>query len=626
MFVRAANVNLGDDCIMVYIIIPSLTMEKNSEIDQFIFELKNQLSKYEILFADIKSPVKHINNIKKEDVVLIFNGAGFTLDYQTDALLKKAQQIGALIYPIAWDKTSRMPAKIISTAQSFDVYEQLRHRNLKGDYITVIAQIIARKLISKVMPTIYRENGMIFVSHRRIDGEDIAAKLCDMLTTQIKGSTLFRDVASVEVGNDAQKEIDESMAKSDAFIFLHTPQSINTPWIQKELRFAVIRCIPILWIQIDDADCNSLLIKPSDNPHLSYRSVEFNNRKRLTDIVDEIMNKMFEIIMSRSNRVFDYCNTLHELLNDRITQIDHNKMVYKIDVERKGYHYPQRNISQYIQLYGCTPTIKDGENLQQIINASSNQYDSAVILTDKIVRREECSGNCIAEPYDDFIYNWSEFLGKESHKGLENEIIISGAFPACEEIYKQTLTDALVIFCKSILRAGYTLTFGLHPTFQELFFAVSNQVYPSDSKNHLKMYISKFFQGKYQISYLEEKAQVHETENKGKLVSSLKQMRTQMIQRDEVVALVCLGGLIKDDKNQEGIREEISLAIEKNIPVFIVGSVGGCSSIVAAEYKSQDWKGLNNAPKELNSDFADCIDYYSLAHRMLDYLKNEAKY
>ena len=46
----------------------------------------------------------------------------------------------------------------------------------------------------------------------------------------------------------------------------------------------------------------------------------------------------------------------------------------------------------------------------------------------------------------------------------------------------------------------------------------------------------------------------------------------------------------------------------------------------SSEYKSQDWKGLNNAPKELNSDFADCIDYCSLAHRMLDYLKNEAKY
>ena len=46
----------------------------------------------------------------------------------------------------------------------------------------------------------------------------------------------------------------------------------------------------------------------------------------------------------------------------------------------------------------------------------------------------------------------------------------------------------------------------------------------------------------------------------------------------------------------------------------------------SSEYKSQDWKGLNNAPKDLNSDFADCIDYGSLAHRMLDYLKNEAKY
>lgn len=87
--------------------------------------------------------------------------------------------------------------------------------------------------------------------------------------------------------------------------------------------------------------------------------------------------------------------------------------------------------------------------------------------------------------------------------------------------------------------------------------------------------------------------------------------------------LVCLGGKIKENKKDEGIREEIELAQEMNIPVFVVGSVGGCSSKVALEYKSQEWSGLNNAPMELNQEFLEGIDYFSMAQEMINYLGNE---
>lgn len=608
----------------IYIINPSLTMEDPEKTKTFISSLEEQFCKFDISYTVISSPVKYMNKIKKEDIALIFNDEKALLDKSLNDLLEKLKQTGTSIYPIAWNTAGRTPAKIISTYQSFDIAEQLRRRDLTGDHMAVIAQGFARKLISEVMPTIYKEDGLIFISHRRVDGEEIAANLCDVLTTQFTGSKIFRDVTSVKVGHEAQKEIDKSMAESDAFIFVHTPQSAHSDWIQKELRFAVIREVPILWIKIDNADCNALKIKPSDKPHLCYNSSEFDNKARLSDIVDEIMNTLFEIIMLRSNKVFDYNNTLHELFKDNITQVDDSKMIYNIDIERKGYHYPQRNISQYIQLYGRTPTEKDIKELPDVVNKITQNYDSAVILTDKIVEREERS-DCIVETYDDFIYNWRRFLNRND-LNIDKEIIISGAFPKCDEIYKQTLTDALVIFCKSILHAGYTLTFGSHPTFQELFFAVSSQIYPLDYRNHLKMYISKFFQDKYQISYLQQNAQVYEIENKGKIEPSLTLMRTRMIQRDNVAALVCLGGIIKEDKSQEGIREEISLAIEKGIPVFIVGSVGGCSSVVATEYRSQNWNGLNTAPTDLNNAFVDSIDYYSLSQMMLKYLDEPTRF
>ena len=96
-----------------------------------------------------------------------------------------------------------------------------------------------------------------------------------------------------------------------------------------------------------------------------------------------------------------------------------------------------------------------------------------------------------------------------------------------------------------------------------------------------------------------------------------------MIQRKEVKALVCLGGKVKENKKEEGIREEIELAQKMNIPVFIVGSVGGCSSEVALKYKNIGWRGLNNASLELNQKFLDGIDYFSMAQDMIKYISSD---
>lgn len=97
-------------------------------------------------------------------------------------------------------------------------------------------------------------------------------------------------------------------------------------------------------------------------------------------------------------------------------------------------------------------------------------------------------------------------------------------------------------------------------------------------------------------------------------------MREEMIGRKEVGALICLGGKIKNDKKEEGIREEIKIARKYNIPVFIVGSVGGCSSVVAEEYK-EAWCDLNNASKDLNEEFRTSIDYFTLAEKLVDFLE-----
>lgn len=55
--------------------------------------------------------------------------------------------------------------------------------------------------------------------------------------------------------------------------------------------FTSIFCLiyGILWVQIDGADVKKLRIKPSDQPHLSYSSEDFEKEETLTEIIDEIL-------------------------------------------------------------------------------------------------------------------------------------------------------------------------------------------------------------------------------------------------------------------------------------------------------------------------------------------------
>ena len=534
-------------------------------------------------------------------------------------LLKKAIEENAQIWPVAIDKTARTPTGIISAKQSYDVWEQLRCRDLDEQYIGIVAKIFARKIIARVFPTCYCEESEIFLSHRRIDGEEITAKIYDKMLIQAKELTPFRDVVNVKVGDAAQEVIDERMENSDAFIFLHTARSGESEWILKELRFALLKQIPVLWVQIDNADVNILKVKPSDQPHLKYTTEDFFDEEKLTKIVDIMLQKAFELIMDRSNQILGYVELLENMFGDRLEIIDREKMIYHISMERKGYHYPQRNIEQYYQMFGRTPTMTDAQKLNVELNGII--ADSIAILTNRVVS-QSIRNNVVFDGIQDFYYHWNQYIA-ETRKGIKAmEIVISGAFPDSDEIFKQSLTDALILFAKATISNGYELTFGAHPTFQELFYEVAKETSPQNYKEKVNMYISEWFLSndpERETEYM-EKFNLFKVDKKENLNQSLREMRKRMIQRKEVKALVCLGGKVKGNKKEEGIREEIELAQKMNIPVFIVGSVGGCSSEVALEYKAIAWRGLNNASLELNQKFLEGIDYFGMAQEMINYI------
>lgn len=601
---------------------PVKAMENADQAWLFFDNIKKELEKYvPVTWINCNSVNRYKNEINEESFLILLNDkSDFIKGSEFYGLLAKAKENNAVIWAIAFDKESRIPADMISEYQSYDVWEQLRCRNLNGKYIDSIAKDCSRKIISRALPMVYSEKGQIFVSHRRIDGEEIAAGLCDKIQQQSKQSIVFRDVVDVEAGEKAQEVIDCAMAESDAFLFIHTEKSSESKWIQKELRYALLRSIPVVWVRIGEADISKLKIKPAENPNLEYSLSDFKDERKLGKIADEILNMVFQIIMRRNDKIFDYLNSIKELFGNQLVEIKKTNLIYAVSVPRKNYHYPQREIRQYFQLYGKTPAQADIDALKEIIKKDNIGYDSVLILKKYIVKSNH-NDKIVHESFQNFYYNWKQYLmGSRSEKN--KEIVISGAFPDGDEICKQSLTDALIIFVRSILRDGYVVTFGSHPTFQELFFEVAKEVYPEGGNQHLKMYISKWLEDKYSCqrdSFLSN-AQLIETSKKKSLKESLTMMRKKMIQRKKVAALLCFGGKIKKDKTEEGIREEIRMAQEFEIPVFAAGSVGGCSSVIAAENKANCWKELNRAPEELNRMFMEEMDYFYISQELLKYL------
>lgn len=608
----------------VYIIDSSITGKAVKESSVFQKELIEQLAIYGVDYSVIYNQnIERCKlNMQKDSLIIVFNEHAMNEDKENGCIefLLKAIEKKIEIWPVAIDQNSRKPQGIISKKQSYDVWEQLRSRKLDERYLKTIAKVFSRKIIARTFPTCYCENGEVFLSHRRIDGEEIAAQIYDKMVVQSKETTPFRDVVNVKVGDEAQEVIDREMEKSDIFVFIHTPAAGESDWILKELRFALLRNIPILWVQINDPDIDALKLKPSDKPHLKYQLEDFEKEESIVHIVDEILQKAFELIMDRSNQVLGYIETIENVFGEQLEVVSQEKMIYHVSAVRKGYHYPQRNIEQYYQIFGRTPTLDDARKLKAELNIVD--ADSIAIITNRVVT---CSVQemVVFDSIQDFCYHWSKYMAEEREEEKSMEIIISGAFPDCDEIYKQSLTDALVLFAKVIIRGGYQLTFGAHPTFQELFFDVAKEIEPKKYKNMLNMYISKWFleDSDERRKEFNDKCKVFVTDKKEDRLSSLSEMRKVMIQRDEVKAVICLGGKIKKNREEEGMREEIALAREKGIPVFVVGSVGGCSAVVAKEYENNGFVGLNDAAEELNLMFMKDIDYFGMAQNMLNYLK-----
>lgn len=596
---------------------PKLTMETIDKANVFFESCREILDTYiaNRLYITSAFQVEQLlaDNADIDDIFVFFNAEDGKYEDKFLRLLKKYNDVQSRIWAIAMEKNPecRRPPEPVSDKQSFDVSCRNENRNPMKNNMKAIAQIFARKIIAQTLSPLYRDEVLYFISHRRIDGEHIAAKLADELRHLTRERNVYRDVVNVEVGDDAQKDIDKNLAMSDVLIFLQTEEAQNSSYIMKELCYALIYDIPILWIQIDNASYSNMEIHPGEHPMLHYRSDEFDCQERLTEIVDEIEEKCFQLIMNSSNQVYSHIEYLRDL-NDankiKLTGDKNATLAYEIEYKENTKDIYDSGIKKhYIQCFGRNPKKQDLEKfIEKVKKGKTYDNNDKLFLLSNHGQREKLMGDTkvTEENFDDYIMNLENVAGVKRQK-RNKRIILSGAFPDYDEIYKNSLLEAVSIYSREIIKNGYVLVFGAHPTFQKLIFDIG-KLYASDMKYSIEMHMDKAYLDEYDLEELEEKCTLV-------LSDGLQEMRENMICRGKSELLICLGGKIKDDKSQQGVDIEVELAKRVNVPVALVGTVGGRSSEYAYEkIKQGDWSDLNQWDKSFNESM-----FYNVNHRLM---------
>lgn len=430
---------------------PNLTMKKYDKANEFFESCREILDMYvtDRLYILSLFQVDQLlaGNADANDIFVFFNAENGVYENKFRKLIKKYSDVQSRVWAIAMEKNPecRRPPEPVSDKQSFDVSCRNENRNPMKNNMRAIAQIFARKIIAQTLSPLYRDEVLYFISHRRIDGEHIAAKLADGLRNLTRERNVYRDVVNVEVGDDAQKDIDRNLEASDVLIFLQTEQAQNSDYIIKELCYALIYDIPILWIQIDDAPYSNMKIRPGEQPLLHYKSDEFDCPERLDEIVDEIEEKCFRLIMNSSNQVYSYIEYLRDLSEaDKIKLIGDNKatLAYEIEYKEKTKDIYDEGIRRhYIQCFGRNPKENDIQRfIQKVKSEKAYERSDKLFLLSNHGQRESLVGDTkvTGENFDDYIMNLENVSGVKRQK-RNKRIILSGAFPDSDEIYKNSL-------------------------------------------------------------------------------------------------------------------------------------------------------------------------------------------
>jgi hypothetical protein len=572
------------------------------------------------------------------DHVLFFNHSDQGYSPAVLRLLRKSAEAGAQIIPIAMTETERHPPNDIRTHQSFDVTEELARGGLEQAQVPVVAAKLAQAVVAQALPTLARERMRLFLSHRRFDGESITRAVWRELVTRGQAQGVFRDLADVRAGEDAQDIIMERLAASDVVVFLDTPRSGESEWIARELEAALALNIPIVWVRIGPAEGRAeLRVRPGLAPHLDLSDLNAAEGAIHPEIADKILQISFAVSCEAGLRVLearDHLEALHDQGRIQLRTLDPQRMLFEVSLPRQPRRYDERPRRHLVQFFGRLPDDEDAQRFgpcardagYELHRTLGAPYDAAVLagpIPEPTVPPELRDGGglpCYVDSADAYLRHLEEIVMPEP-RATAWGVVLSGAFPddASPE-QAQEIKEAVHAFARGVFLRGGTLIFGGHPTFQPMIFELGRELFGAEDRaERIRLYVSEHFLTEAAAREFSRDASTrlipHVAGDRGK---SLTAMRRAMLTDDRSRALVAIGGRGITPGRSAGVDEEVDLALALGMPVFLVGAAGGRAATLATHRRAAGWRpALNGLTPEQNEELLQSRDYTVLTDLVL---------
>lgn len=543
-------------------------------------------------------------------------------------LIDKAQRNGAVAIPVAGEVERRTPPLGMDMAQSFDVVDRLRLRAQPETALQVIAADLARIVLARTSPTLMKDRLRVFLCHRRADGESTAAALDRELSVRHEGH-VFRDLISIQVGDAAQEKIEEHLESADVLVFLDTPRAGESEWVEIEVRTALGRQIPIVWVQLGPLDGrHPLRVRPAGEPHVCFAGDELTSAEA-GQYADRILDAAFDLAVENvrnAHQTFSRVRRAASALGKSVEVLDQRRLIYALteDLSLAEGEYPRRPVSDIVQVFGRHPTSDDRAGLVSWLeehgygphDRSCRAYDAAVLL-DPFTRPPaiDKDSSLVVACGADYL---TRLTPKIAISESGPELLLLGAFPN-EPGAQEPIKQAVSAIASGWLGRGGRIFLGGHPTFTPMIIDIAKRL-GGGASERVTIFQSGFYVPENFAGLLQNEVNVILVPQGTDRTDSLSAMRNGMVDATNYDIVAAVGGRTSEvGTHVPGIDEEIAIARSRGFEPVLVGGAGGRTAELSVEAKAVGWEGLEQRlTPEDHEWLATADDYVAIADLLWD--------